>query len=218
MKRMHFPLQADADAGTPLDLSRSNPDLQHLDVGDQAQLASYVDAIIKKAGAQFAYGGYLEQRGIYERSGHFGTQDLRDIHLGLDLWMPAGTQVHAVAAGVVHSLQDNAGFGNYGPTIILEHRNADTPFNYSLYGHLSTASLSMVEVGREITAGACVGNLGSHEVNGDYPPHLHLQLMLDLEGHMGDYPGVCTKDDLPAMKKNTIDPGVLLGLYAASYD
>jgi hypothetical protein len=33
-------------------------------------------------------------------------------------------------------------------------------------------------------------------VNGDYAPHLHFQIISNIEDYQGDYPGVCSKSDL----------------------
>src|SRR5690606_4366147 len=65
-------------------------------------------------------GGYGEDRAIY-------TQELfapageepRTIHLGLDVFAPAGAEIFAPVAGRVHSSRINDRLGDYGPTIIL---------------------------------------------------------------------------------------------------
>jgi murein DD-endopeptidase MepM/ murein hydrolase activator NlpD len=43
----------------------------------------------------------------------------RNIHIGLDLWIKAGTPILSALDGKIHSFI-SAGFGDYGPTIILE--------------------------------------------------------------------------------------------------
>jgi murein DD-endopeptidase MepM/ murein hydrolase activator NlpD len=52
----------------------------------------------------------------------------RNIHIGLDLWIDAGTPVFSALDGRVHSFQNNDSLGNYGPTIILEHQVEDLTF------------------------------------------------------------------------------------------
>ena len=84
-----------------------------------------MEAYLHENKAGVAFGGYNEVRKLYKRSELFaGGRDEdshRNIHLGLDLWAPAGTSVMAVLEGRVHSFRNNAAFGDYGPTIILEH-------------------------------------------------------------------------------------------------
>ncbi|MGB5693847.1 MAG: peptidoglycan DD-metalloendopeptidase family protein, partial [Flavobacteriaceae bacterium] len=123
---------------TILDLSRENAVLSDYDITDAGQCQAYIDLVLHRNNADLAHGGYMEQRDLYKKSEHFrpGAPPERDIHLGVDLWMKAGTAVKAPLEGTIHSFNDNAGFGNYGPAIILEHFVGGQKF-YTLYGHLS---------------------------------------------------------------------------------
>ncbi|MGB5188485.1 MAG: peptidase M23, partial [Robiginitalea sp.] len=51
-----------------------------------------------------------------------------------------------------------------------------------------------------------IGRLGSAKENGGYAPHLHFQLIRDLEGFRGDYPGVCALQQLEFYRQNCPDP------------
>jgi peptidoglycan LD-endopeptidase LytH len=47
-------------------------------------------------------------------------------------------------------------------------------------------------------------------VNGDWPPHLHFQLITDMMGNTGDFPGVCLPEEKQAYKVLCPDPiGIL---------
>ena len=152
------------------------------------------------------WGGYLEQRLIYNSSPIFHqTKHPRNIHLGLDFWTEQETAVYAPIAGKVHSFSDNAGFGDYGPTIILSHASEGLIF-HSLYGHLARHSLQGLEIGQHVAQGAKIGMLGKATENGEWPPHLHFQLIRDMQGYSGDYPGVCSPRDLPFYSENCPDP------------
>ena len=105
--------------------------------------------------------------------------------------------------GEVHSFQFNPGSGNYGPTIILYHPAEKI---YSLYGHLSKGDLAHLEVGAPIAAGQLICHLGKPDENGGWPPHLHFQLIRDMQGFQGDYPGVCSQQDLMFYANNCPDP------------
>ena len=159
-----------------------------------------------------AYGGYNEKRNLYQQSVIFNNENKsspREVHIGLDLWCDVGTKVISPLDGTVHSFQENEGFGNYGPTIILEHIYDDRTF-YTLYGHLSRKSLENLAFGQIIEAGDKIGKLGYSKVNGDYAPHLHFQIIHDLQGFIGDYPGGVAAKDIETYMKNCPDPILLL--------
>lgn len=197
-----------------IDLSKQNEDLKLFDVSSSKAWEIYINNYLKKANKKVAYGGYLEHRNLYDRSDYFSSQTeeaQRNIHLGLDLWCPAGTDILAAFNGVIHSFNDNTNFGDYGPTIILEHSLGNHKF-YSLYGHLSRASIKNIKVDQSVKQGDIIAQLGDAKVNGDYAPHLHFQIIKDLQGKEGDYPGVCSAKELEFYKQNTIDPKPILGL------
>ena len=179
-----------------LDFTANNPDLATLDLTDTGTFAGYVSGKLLEAGAVVGVGGYAENRVIYRDSGHFtpASEEARTIHLGVDFWAEAGTSIFAPVDGIIHSFADNAGYANYGPTIILEHQtgSAQNDFpRYSLYGHLSRASLAGLYEGKAVKAGEKLAEIGPYPENGDWPPHLHFQLMHDMLGLRGDFPGVC---------------------------
>ena len=180
----------------PLDFSAQNPDLATIDLTDTALFARYVRDKISRAGATVGVGGYGEDRVLYRNSHHFtpAADEPRTIHLGVDFWADAGTPIFAPVDGVIHSFADNNRPTDYGPTIILEHQTPGFP-RYSLYGHLSRASLVDLYDGKPIRAGDKLAELGTFPENGDWPPHLHFQLMHDMLGLRGDFPGVCRRSE-----------------------
>jgi murein DD-endopeptidase MepM/ murein hydrolase activator NlpD len=198
-----------------LDLSAGNEELKVIDLSSSKELGVYVNKVIAKNNAEIAYGGYLEKRNIYQRSEYFKSEtnpkDERNIHLGIDFWAEAGTSVLAALDGSVHSFQNNTNHGDYGPTIILEHDIDGNKF-YTLYGHLSLESIQNISIGQVVEQGDEIAELGSAKVNGDYPPHLHFQIIYDLKGMSGDYPGVCSENEIDFYKENSPDPSLLLNL------
>lgn len=159
---------------------------------------------------RYGIGGYMEHRTIYAFSSHFDTDDEpRRLHLGVDIWCDAGTPVYAPLDGIIHSYQDNNNIGDYGPTIILQH-NLDGLTLYSLYGHLSRKSLEGLSVGKPVFKNQQIATFGNADENGQWPPHLHFQLMFDMEGRQGDYPGVARFSEKETWQKNIPDPGLIL--------
>ena len=195
-----------------LNLSVHNRELDRIDLLDVAQMSSYIEGKIREAGARAALGGYGEDRAVYRRSPIFGEgEQARTIHLGVDIWCPAGTPVFAPLSGNLHSFRVNAGEADYGPTIIIEHKTKTMSF-YTLYGHLSLDSLHGLQTGQSFSGGDRIGWLGNAHENGHWPAHLHFQVILDLQGKEGDYPGVCSRADWPFYRKNCPDPQWLLAV------
>lgn len=197
-----------------IDISSTNKELSSIDHSNSGDLNTYINNYLAKNKAKVAYGGYLEVRDIYKRHSEFACSDTRmerNIHLGMDFWCAAKTPVLAVLRGKVHSFQNNKDLGDYGPTIILEHYIQGERF-YSLYGHLSLDSLDDLYVGKEVEDGEVIGYVGEMDVNGDYSPHLHFQLIEDIQDLYGDYPGVSCQENIGFYKENCPDPNMLLNL------
>jgi len=195
-----------------IDLSVNNRSLKKVDVSSSETLEMFVNNYIILNNAKVAYGGYLEIRTIYQRSTYFNNLNKeveRNIHLGLDLWVASETPIFAPLDAEVHSYKNNTNFGDYGPTIILKHNIKGICF-YTLYGHLSLRSIEKLQVGQVFKQGEQIATLGDASVNGDYPPHLHFQIIKDLQDYVGDYPGVCSKLDLEFYKENCPDPNLIL--------
>ncbi len=193
-----------------IDLSETNDELNKIDISSPQKFSEFINNYLENTGKKVAFGGYSEVRKLYKRSELFDDlDDSRDVHLGMDFWAPAHTGVLAVLDGKIHSFRDNINFGDYGPTIILEHSLAGEKF-YSLYGHLSRKSLENITEGQLVKQGQKIGELGTAEENGDYAPHLHFQVIGHLHDKIGDFPGVASRRDLDFYLRNCPNPELLL--------
>ena len=199
------------DKYVAINLSDKNPDLNKELLADAEKFEIYIEDYLQKNNALVAFGGYNEVRNLYKRSTIFNGEDFdeRNIHIGLDLWIKEGTEVTAALNGNIHSFNFNNSLGDYGPTIILEHLFEEEKF-YTLYGHLSLESISNLQIGDEFKKGEKLATLGNAEVNGGYSPHLHFQIIKNLDQNSGDYPGVCSKNKLDYYLENCPDPNLLL--------
>lgn len=92
------------------------------------------------------------------------------------------------------------------------HAGTGTHPWYTLYGHLSRDSLEGLRPGRKIVAGEEIGRIGPHPENGDWAPHLHFQLMTDLLGREGDFPGVAPPGQRDVWLSLSPDPNLVLGI------
>lgn len=194
-----------------VDLTEKNTSLKKINFQETLVLDQYISQYLEEKQATVGAGGYLEKRIIYSRSETFGGTEPRCIHLGIDLWAPAFTPIFAPLGGKIHSLKDNNAYGDYGPTVILEHQLEGITF-FTLYGHLSRRSLSDLEKEQWIPRGTPFTELGPAPENGDWPPHLHFQIILDMMGKAGDFPGVAAPSELEKYKCICPDPNLILNL------
>lgn len=197
-------LDLNEDTFIRLNLSADNPDLKYIDSMDK--LDKYVRQKIRQDHRLYALGGYGENRKVYQQFKHFDTgAGHRSIHLGIDFWAEEGTPIFCPRDAEVHSFQFNDKPGDYGATIILEHQNQRQTF-YSLYGHLSLGDLQNLKPGQRFRAGDRLAHFGTENENGGWPPHLHFQLIYDLQGWTGDYPGVAKENEAHAYLSNCPNP------------
>jgi len=197
----------DLGVGSPIGLAADSP--QAID-----RAARRIAEQLFESGASIGIGKYNEPRFCY-RANQYATAEgnQRTIHLGLDLFLEPRYPVKAPFAGRVHSVRDNDGDQDYGPTVILEHQPADGPAPFfTLFGHLGRASISNIRAGQNVQAGEVIGCIGSPFENGGWPPHLHFQLMTDMFGYVGDFPGVTTPEHRDVWLDLCPDPGLLLGI------
>lgn len=193
------------------DLSHQNKALNRIDLNDEEQFTRYIFGELEAHECTAGIGGYAEQRSLYSRSDLFEDEEPRTIHLGVDIWTQSGTPVYAPLEAIVHSFANHKVHGDYGPVIILQHELEGETF-FTLYGHLSTMSLHGLYEGKWIKRGEQFASLGAYHENYHWPPHLHFQVMLDMEGKKGDYPGVCKASERDYYLANCPDPAVLLPL------
>jgi len=189
-----------------MDLSSSSQEFAGLAEGE---LDLAIEHKLTDAGAIAGVGGYLENRSLYQDTELFQGDSERCIHIGVDVFMPAGTVIHTPFDAEVQSFANRQVSGDYGPVIILRHELDGFEF-HSLYGHLAEFSLDGLSCGKAISAGEPVAEIGARPFNGNWSPHLHFQLIRDMQGCYGDYPGVVRLADLEFFKANCPDPTSLL--------
>src|SRR4051794_25012038 len=188
------PFNSKKDKLLKMNFTKTNIELNDEVLEDNNRFAAYIGQKIKKAGALYGIGGYAEYRDIYSRSKAFDNApgaEPRRLHIGIDIWCDAGTPVYAFMGGMVHSFAFNNHFGDYGATLILLHQLDGIAF-YSLYGHISLNDINNIQAGAYLTRGEKIAHFGEPAENGNWPPHLHFQLINDIELKRGDYPGVCS--------------------------
>ncbi|HXH04652.1 MAG TPA: peptidoglycan DD-metalloendopeptidase family protein [Candidatus Competibacteraceae bacterium] len=195
------------------DFGSDNAEIPFGGDSDPWTAASRMFAQFAAAGAVLGVGRYRERRACYNAPQFAAAGgEARSVHLGIDLFAPAGTPLYAPLAGRVHSYADNALPLDYGPTIILEHQPEPGLRFYTLYGHLARESLAGLEVDQPFSAGAELARIGDPAVNGGWIPHVHFQIILDLLGCRGDFPGAGQPSLWALWESLCPDPNLILGL------
>lgn len=205
------------------DLSVGSRELGNVpDFTDTATLTRNLFGQMQAAGVRVGLGRYDEARPFYTGPQFQGVSndglEWRTVHLGLDLFVEPGAPVFAPLAGVVHSLDHNAAPLDYGPTVILRHTVAGGQLTfYTLYGHLSAESLAGLSPGQVVTRGQQIATIGDVSVNGGWPPHLHFQIICDLLGREGEFPGVARPSQREIWLSLSPDPNLMVGVPAERF-
>jgi peptidoglycan LD-endopeptidase LytH len=218
---------ATADQLFPVDFTAANKELTDELITDTQKFSEYITYKLQSNNCKYGIGGYNELREMYKRSALFSftkdtdplsaqkhavvTAEPRRLHLGIDIWGAADTKVFAPLGGMVHSFANNNNFGDYGATIILQHQ-IDTVVFYTLYGHLALKDIVHLKTGRFFTRGQCIAHFGNSLENGNWPPHLHFQIIEDIERKEGDYPGVCKVSEKEKYLRNCPNADLILNL------
>ena len=161
-------------------------------------------------------GRYREPRLVYNAPafalGPHKTSDHRTVHLGVDVFAPAGTAIRAPTDAVVRAVAYQPTAGDYGGVVVLEHRTeSQRPF-FTLYGHLARSVATRLRPEQSIAKGEAFAVLGPPAENGGWPPHLHFQLGVSSFAPDHDWPGVADPDDIETAERLFPNPAALLNL------
>jgi peptidoglycan LD-endopeptidase LytH len=206
----------------PINLSKTNTALTEEIYSDTTKFSAYINQVRAEQNADFLIGGYAEIRDMYKRSLLFDEEkkygidkptatEERRLHIGIDIWGEEKTNIFAPLGGMVHSFAFNNNFGDYGATLILQHQ-LETIVFHTLYGHISLSDIENLEEGKYVSRGELIAHFGNPIENGNWPPHLHFQIISDVREQKGDYPGVCAEKDAEFCLSNCPNPDLILNL------
>lgn len=165
-------------------------------------------AVAASAGSALVpLGRWGETRACYTSDHYVGeqaSQQRRTVHLGIDVFLPAGTPMFAPAAMALHSCAYDAAPQGYGWVLLLRVVGV-CPDIMLLVGHVSEHTAWLWQqrsvIGQHaVSAGSLIGWVGSAGENGSWPPHAHVQWVAtpDAQHACGDVPGVATAAAAPA--------------------
>ena len=200
-----------------LDINKSilklNPQSQLLKGNpNNREITKRVKKIFNKDDSNLGIGLYKEKRKVYKGINfisELNNNERRNIHLGVDIFTDHETDLYAPIDGKVVVLQNNGLKYDYGPTLVLEHQKNKYKF-YTLYGHLSKKIFKKLKIGKKVKKGNWIGQIGQTKENGNWLPHLHFQIILDLLGHKENFPGVGEEFLVDVWSKISPDPNIIL--------
>jgi 4-aminobutyrate aminotransferase-like enzyme/Ser/Thr protein kinase RdoA (MazF antagonist) len=132
---------------------------------------------------ELGVGSWGEKRTVYTDTAfesRFIDGQRRIHHLGVDLFMPAGTPLYTPLAAKVRSVEIEHEPLGYGGLVALEHAPEGCPPFVTLWGHMAHEALARLKPGDRLEAGALVGHMGDIHENGGWAPHLHFQMSTDI--------------------------------------
>ncbi len=207
-----------------VDIDLKNDPLLWLDLGvaspffikpdDTTKMARSLNRALEDAACVAGVGGYGEYRLLYNDDAFIDTDGhQRNMHLGIDIFMPAGSAIFTPIAATVFSTANHAKAFDYGGCVILQHRIPQTDLEfYTLYGHLGPDSITHINAGDKINAGDQIAMLGDASENGGWPPHLHFQIMLDMLGETDTFVGAGSPVYHDVWLSLCPDPNLILGI------
>ena len=163
------------------------------------EFTTLVESAMVSANTKYGFGKWGEIREIYINelfdSIAEDSNEKRNIHMGVDVFCQSGEDIYTPLDARIHIKSNNKNELDYGPMLILEHKNHEGGLFYTLYGHLSLHSIANIEEDQIVKAGQKIAKVGAPPENGNWPPHLHFQLILDLFDLGADFPGVALSSE-----------------------
>ncbi|MEK1887731.1 MAG: aminotransferase class III-fold pyridoxal phosphate-dependent enzyme [Phyllobacterium sp.] len=183
--------------------------------GEPDKAMQWWDRYCTDHNVELGIGPWGEERSVYAGKmfeSRFIPGTRRTRHLGLDLFMHAGTKLFTPIAATVKEVVIEDDPLGYGCLIKLEHAPSGCPPFATLWGHLSHEATNRLRPGDQLAAGDVVAEMGAPCENGGWAPHLHLQLSVDTGLSATEILGVGEPVYLPVWAELFPDPAVFAGL------
>ncbi|MET2831685.1 aminotransferase class III-fold pyridoxal phosphate-dependent enzyme [Mesorhizobium shangrilense] len=177
--------------------------------------AAWWDRYCAENGIALGIGPWGEERTVYTSDifrSRFVEGARRAHHLGLDLFMPAGTKLYTPLPATVKSVEIEEDPLGYGCLVALHHEPEGCPAFVTLWGHLAHEAGTRLKAGDRLEAGAHVGEMGKATENGGWAPHLHFQISTDASLAARDILGVGESRYLAVWKELFPDAAELAGI------
>jgi 4-aminobutyrate aminotransferase-like enzyme len=205
----------DCDHVAILDASLEPEKLGHPSRDGGENLTLWWRAMQARVAPRIGIGRYAEDRGIYDHPEEVRDDKARKIHHAIDIFLAPGTNVLCPFPGTVEDFGNDAERHGFDGIVILRHETDDgVPF-WTFYGHLAPSGLAILQRGQRVAPGAVIGRLAAETENGDWPPHLHFQLMTHLMGWKAiEVNGLSRSDQWELWREICPNPNIVLGIGA----
>jgi murein DD-endopeptidase MepM/ murein hydrolase activator NlpD len=167
-----------------------------------------IDYVHSKYSIDYSYGGWMEDRSFLWK-GTYLEGEAKPIHLGVDINVPAGSEIAADFNGSIVRIDDDfPEEGGWGPRIIVKH---DVEPIYMIYAHLDREINH--KVGDILKTGDVFAKVGKPPYNGNWFAHVHVQVIteeyyniLESSNRWRDLDGYGSVQDISSNAKNHRDP------------
>ncbi|WP_374653210.1 aminotransferase class III-fold pyridoxal phosphate-dependent enzyme [Dongia sp.] len=198
-----------------LDASLAPERLSHPSRDGGGNLTAWWRAAAARVAPRIGIGRYAEDRGIYDHPGEPRDENPRRIHHAIDIFLAAGTEILCPFPGTIEDFGNDTERHGFGGILILRHETDEGAPFWTFYGHLAPAGLAALEHGQGVAPGAVIGRLAAEAENGDWPPHLHFQLMTHLMGwKAAQVIGLSWAGQWELWREICPDPNIILGIGA----
>ncbi len=153
---------------------------------DPVVASGMLDEVHRLAGVGWSYGGYLEDRARL-LAGSYLDATGGYLHLGVDFNVPQGTPVVAgIPSRVVLVDDDGDRDGGWGLRVFLRRTRPGWPDMIGIFAHLQAARC---QPGDALAPDEAFAEVGGPPDNGNWHPHLHLQLLRaeDFQAILGEH-------------------------------
>ncbi len=185
--------------------------------GHPQALTAAIAAELQRCGASVGIGRHDEARFAPDAYRSIGVEqpvaELATVHLGVDVFVSAGTAVHAPLAGVVRAVAVQDGEAS----VVLHHSSADAPDFFTLYRHLAADSVAALAQGGQVDRDAEMGKVAASAQNGGEPAHVHFQIASDLLDLDTGFPSRVPVAERAVWTAFSPDPNLVLGISDACF-
>ncbi len=155
-----------------LDLEKESKKTKNVNFSDPVECEKWLKSVHKKKKIDFSYGGFLENRENLWKN-HYNSKKQIFIHEGMDFNVPVNTEVFLFEEGeVVEIIREPKLNGGWGNAAVFWMPKTG---RYVIFAHMKKKLF--VKKKKFYKKGQRIGFVGSHCENGNYFPHLHIQIM-----------------------------------------
>lgn len=199
-----FPIFWAQSSGMPVILDYSIPEFQNINPRNMDEMNDYNQKLLVNNNVSWWLGWYLEDRS-YILTGTHIQKEWRIFHLGIDILFQSGTSLYSPLDSIIYERWYESGDGNYGGYVIMKYSVSGSEF-YALYGHLAVDSITSESAVKRWEKFA---ELWKESENGNWFPHLHLQVFTGRDLDIWKNKGYCKLENIARMKYLCPDPSFL---------